>query len=356
MRIFRRTVTLVLALALALSCGLPCAQAADVQVELKAEFRYEDARAMAEKINDLRTGDDAWYISSNNRTRVRLKGLKALEYDYSLEKVAMQRALEIAVLFGHTRPNGAAWSSLYPRGYNARGENIAYGYCSVSSVFKAFCEEKAKYNGQGHRRNMLNRRFTKVGIGAVKVGGVMYWVQEFGCGGAKGSSGKQFKSTVVKVSEKTLKSVARKVQTEQKEMYLQVGKSAAVPTVTIISRSGAKMILKDSVWKAGNNSVKVKKAKVTGVKTGKTKLKATAAGTSLTVPVSVITAQEAEAMKVTGDAEMSTIDEYETALGTEYIFLEEDDECFEADGAFEADDVTETEEPIEEDGSEPAEE
>ena len=329
---------MILILVLVFSCAVRAGAAGTVKVQLQAEYKYTEARKMLKMINGLRTGDKAWYVSRNNRTRVKVKGLKELEYDYNLEKVAMQRALEIAVYFSHTRPNGAAWSSLYPKGYNARGENIAYGFCTVRSVFDAFAEEKENYAGQGHRRNMLNKRYTRVGVGAVQVGNVLYWVQEFGCGGSKGSDGKKIKNTKVTVSDRILKSVACKVQAGEKKMTVQVGTSEAVPSVVIISKSGAKMTLTGCTWKAQSNLVRVSKNKVTGVKTGQAKLTAQAAGTSISVPVSIVTTKSA-APKTTPQPEIDTtiIDDYEAALGTEYIVLEPDDECFETDdGYFEA--------------------
>ena len=344
LKIFRKTAAMILTAVLALSCLTQGAGAAGtVQVEMDAEFKYSEARSMLKLINNFRTGDDAWYLSSNNRTRVRVKGLKALEYDYNLEKVAMQRAAEIAVYFSHTRPNGAAWSSLYPKGYSARGENIAYGFGTVKSVFKAFAEEKEKYAGQGHRRVMLNKRFTRVGVGAVQVGSVMYWVQEFGCGGSKGSDGKKMKTAKVSVSEKVLKSAAYKVQAAEKNMTVQVGTSEKAPAVVIISRSGAKMTLKDCEWKTGSGLVKVKKDKVTGVRTGKTRLTAKAAGVSLSVPVSVVTKKPSEKKDKPDVVDMTIIEEYQPPLGTEYLVLEPDDECFEeeGEGAWEDDGYTE---------------
>ena len=326
MRNFRRITALVLMLVLVLSWA--CA-AGEVQVQIKAEYKYSDARKMLSKINSLRTGSGAWYIAQNNRTRVKVKGLKPLEYDYNLERVAMQRALELAVLFSHTRPNGAAWSSLYPKGYSARGENVAYGFGSVTAVFNAFAEENANYAGQGHRRNMLNSRFTRVGFGAVKVGNVMYWVQEFGCGGSKGSDSNRYKGNSVRVSESTLKSVASKVQADSKEIILQKGKTAATPTVTVISRTGAKMTVKNGGWKAGGSAVTVKNTKITGVKNGSTKLTATVAGKKLTVAVNVVSTPIKPLSGSNGPG--ITIEDYEPALGTDFFFLEEDDECFEAD-------------------------
>ena len=333
MKIFRGIVSVVLILVLVLSCTVQAGAANTVQVQLQAEYKYTEARNMLKLINGLRTGDKAWYISKNNRTRVKVKDLQELEYDYALEKVAMQRALEIAVYFSHTRPNGAAWSSLYPKGYSARGENIAYGFGTVKSVFNAFAEEKENYAGQGHRRNMLNKRYTRVGVGAVQVGNVMYWVQEFGCGGSKSTEAKKLKTKKVSVSEKILKNVAWKVQAGEKMMTVEVGTSEAVPVVMIVSKSGARMTLTDCAWKAQSKLVRVDKNKVTGVRTGKAKLTAKAAGVNLSVPVSIVTSKPAATQSKPQEQPVDTtiIDEYEAALGTEYLILEPDDECFETD-------------------------
>ena len=325
-----RLTALVLTLVLVLACGMKTAAAdTTLQVEVKGSFLYADARKMLNMINSLRTGENAWYLAEDNRTRKVEKNLPKLEYDYNLEKVAMQRALEIAVCFGHTRPNGAAWSSLYPGGYSARGENIAYGYGSATSAFNAFAEEKANYAGQGHRRNMLNRRFNRVGCGAVKVGSVTYWVQEFGYGGSKGSDGSRYKGTKVTVTESMLRANARQIRAEKDSMTLKVGESAAVPAVVIVSRSGAKLTLGNRAWKATNTKkLKVKNQKVTGLKTGSTKLTTTAVGTKVTVPVSVVKGK-AGAPEEGQRADLVTIDDYSVPLGDGELFLLEDDECFE---------------------------
>lgn len=103
-----------------------------------------------------------------------------LQYDYALERVAMKRAVEIALSYDHTRPNGTKCFTAYPSGYMAEGENIAAGYMSAAKVFNGWKEENESYGGQGHRRNMLSSNFKAVGIGHVVYQGCHYWVQEFG--------------------------------------------------------------------------------------------------------------------------------------------------------------------------------
>ena len=155
------------------------------------EYMYDAARSMLSMINDFRTGDNAWQWDANGTTYTYVTGLSALTYDYDLEATAMLRATEIAVNFSHTRPDGSKWSTAYPSGNLYRGENIASGFWTAASAFEGFLEENEPYSGQGHRRNMLRSEFTRVGIGAVKIDGVVYWVQAFasGAGTVESSSG-----------------------------------------------------------------------------------------------------------------------------------------------------------------------
>lgn len=60
-------------------------------------------------------------------------------------------------------------------GLSRVGENIAYGYPTAGAVVKAWM------NSPGHRANILNRRFTKIGLGLARSDdGTKYWVQDFG--------------------------------------------------------------------------------------------------------------------------------------------------------------------------------
>lgn len=63
-------------------------------------------------------------------------------------------------------------------GWNALGENVAYGYASVSSVMDGWM------NSSGHRANIVSSTFTHVGFGrAQSASGTWYWTQDFGRGG-----------------------------------------------------------------------------------------------------------------------------------------------------------------------------
>lgn len=138
-----------------------------------------DARGMLQMINDFRTGDDAWYWNSDNRTVTQKTGLGRLQYDEELEAVALVRANELAECFDHTRPDGTDCFTAFPDNREYVGENIACGYLTAEETFEGFLEENENYAGQGHRRIMLMGEMTRVGLAAVEVNGTRYWVQEF---------------------------------------------------------------------------------------------------------------------------------------------------------------------------------
>lgn len=146
-------------------------------------FDQNGARSMLQIINDFRTGSDAWYWNSDNTTKTTASGLQVLQYDYSLEKAAMERASELALAFAHTRPDGSSCFTAInelAKNYSTVGENIAGGQPTAQSVMKSWEETDMDYNGQGHRRNMLSSDFNAIGIAHANIGGVDYWVQEFG--------------------------------------------------------------------------------------------------------------------------------------------------------------------------------
>ena len=105
-------------------------------------------------------------------------GLGAVSYDATLNALAAQRAAEIASCWGHTRPNGnICFSILDENGvsYSACGENIAAGQESVGEVVNSWL------NSPGHRANILNGAYSKMGIGLYTCSDAYgyYWVQIF---------------------------------------------------------------------------------------------------------------------------------------------------------------------------------
>lgn len=181
----RRLTALLLILMLAVTL-LPAAQA--------ESYLEDEARSMLSLINDFRTGSNAWYWNADNTTWTTMQGLSALTYDSALEEVAKTRAKELSVRFSHDRPDGSKWSTAFPAGNYYKGENIACGFETAQDAFNGFLEENENYAGQGHRRNMLRKEFTRVGLAAFEVNGTIYWVQEFASAFSGGKNGGKAKA------------------------------------------------------------------------------------------------------------------------------------------------------------------
>lgn len=104
-------------------------------------------------------------------------GLSELTYTDSLMNAANKRAVEQETVFSHTRPNGTSCFTVlqeYGISYSGAGENIAMGQRTPVEVVNAWM------NSQGHRENILNANFTKIGVGCyLGSNGTYYWSQLF---------------------------------------------------------------------------------------------------------------------------------------------------------------------------------
>ena len=98
-------------------------------------------------------------------------GLNSLTVSDELTRAACVRASEIVRQFSHTRPDG---SSCFTVSGAAYGENIAKGQSSADRVMAAWM------SSEGHRANILRESYGSIGVCALKVNGVIYWVQLFG--------------------------------------------------------------------------------------------------------------------------------------------------------------------------------
>ena len=129
-----------------------------------------EVRSCFNLVNEFRTGNEAYYWNSDNRTKTNLVGkLGKLTLDEGLCRAAQIRANEIATSFSHTRPNGTSCFTVFEEcslSYQKKGENIAAGSREGSRTFIQWKEDDEDYMGQGHRRNMLGD-FTKIGIAYV---------------------------------------------------------------------------------------------------------------------------------------------------------------------------------------------
>lgn len=149
-----------------------------VTINVTGTYGQSEARQMLGLINDFRTDGTAWLWDENSPTKTENIRVDELTYDYKLEEIAMQRAMEIAIYNSHTRPNGESCYTLNTVG-QVKAENIAAGYRTYEEVFIGWREDNEDYDGQGHRRNMLSDKYNAIGIGHVVYNGTHYWVQEF---------------------------------------------------------------------------------------------------------------------------------------------------------------------------------
>jgi len=132
-----------------------------------ALFSTTLAGALADKSSDV--------LDLVNQER-EAAGLKDLQLNEDLNRVAELRAQEIVENWSHTRPNGEEWKTAFKdAGVSAsyRGENLAMGQSSAEVTVDGWM------SSEGHRDNILNKKFTKMGVATVVVDGVTYWVQVF---------------------------------------------------------------------------------------------------------------------------------------------------------------------------------
>ena len=110
-------------------------------------------------------------------------GLQELKIDETFMSIAMQRAKEASVNYGHTRPNGQDCESIiYEYGIeykNYNGENI--GAERVESTTMASDQVNGWMNSPGHKRNILRETSDTIGVGCyIADDGLVYCVQFFG--------------------------------------------------------------------------------------------------------------------------------------------------------------------------------
>ena len=108
---------------------------------LTYDVDLQSAREQFTLINEWRTSGTATYKDQNGN-EVSCGVLKAYTYDYTLEQIALQRAYEVAVKFGHTRPNGNKYSTCTVNGVIPIGECCAINFldATAQTVFTQFQE------------------------------------------------------------------------------------------------------------------------------------------------------------------------------------------------------------------------
>lgn len=110
-----------------------------------------------------------------NEIRVK-NGLNTLTADWELSRVARYKSQDMKDnnYFSHTSPvYGSPFDMIKNFGISYRGaaENIAKGQRTPQAVVNAWM------NSSGHRANILNSSYTKIGVGYIADGN--YWTQMF---------------------------------------------------------------------------------------------------------------------------------------------------------------------------------
>lgn len=103
-------------------------------------------------------------------------GLSPLTLDWELSRVARYKSQDMHDnrYFSHVSPvYGSPFTMMKSFGlsYRSAGENIAMGYSTPEAVMRGWI------NSSGHRANILNASFTRIGVGYVADGN--YWTQMF---------------------------------------------------------------------------------------------------------------------------------------------------------------------------------
>lgn len=146
---------------------------------------YEDIKAgydwFVEEMANLEPKDTNTYVNEQAPSEVlallnaerKAQGLGELTLDPTLCQATTIRATEAQYQTGdfadwaHKRPDGRSWATVLDEvgdKSSYHGENAARGQASGESLYNAW------YNSEGHRNNMMNPEFTKVGISMIKVG------------------------------------------------------------------------------------------------------------------------------------------------------------------------------------------
>ena len=274
--------------------------ASNISFEYSFQYGQTEARTMLDMVNDFRTGPEAWYWDEDNKTRVDCPNLSELTYDYQLEKVAMLRAREVAILFSHTRPDGTSCgTALDELGYSwwARGENLAGGFTTAEEAYIGLREDEEDYDGQGHRRNMLYQGFTRIGIGHVIYNGIDFWTQIFARSDSEityTEPNESIETASTTLSDEFIDSAEGYASVDS--LTVSVNKSCELPSVTL----NLKVCEPGDEWKSeveavtecewtseDNNIAYVGSDKLNGAAIGTTTISTTVGNVTISVPVTV---------------------------------------------------------------------
>lgn len=277
------------------------AATATTPVSISVQYGQTEARTILNMINEMRTSStDAWYWKQDDTTKTYCTNLQPLQYDYDLEKTAMQRAAEIAIIYSHTRPNNKdTFSAFYENSvyYTYAGENIAAGYGTADSVNDGWREDNELYAGQGHRRNMLNSKFNCVGIGHVYYNGFHYWVENFAYRDKVNTTpvSADNTETTLTIPVATSKISNFNITFDKDEYSLKTGESTSIsvsdPAISVFGHWGSRFVFVTDTpdLTIADSTVATLSGSITGISEGDTTISASLYG---------LTAHQTAAVKV----------------------------------------------------------
>ncbi|GHF12181.1 CAP domain-containing protein [Streptomyces morookaense] len=137
----------------------------------------EDSAHLHGRLADPHTAAAHLVLSLVNEERARA-GCKPLRADSRLNGLAQSFSDDMARrdFFDHTDPDGRTpWDRAARRGVkNLGGENIARGHPDAHAVMNAWMQSA------GHRQNILNCEYKRLGVGVHMGDGGPWWTQDFG--------------------------------------------------------------------------------------------------------------------------------------------------------------------------------
>ncbi|MBR4781323.1 MAG: leucine-rich repeat protein [Lachnospiraceae bacterium] len=245
--------------------------AADIQrISFQVLYGQSDARKMADMINEYRAANGNYDDSR-----------APLRYDYDLEKVAMQRAAEIAVKFDnekHTRPDGTSYQqTLAEYGFDITPRNILYGENILFGTENSMELDKAfqKLTEEEQTKKIMLGYFTSVGIGHIKMEDKTdFWVQVYSDEGRNYTYVAPIDGTgtaTIKVASSLIESI--KVENTSGSQTVAVGSTVDapkyVPTVKFLdSELKKEVVLAPIIFESNDGIVSAADGKMTGLSAG----------------------------------------------------------------------------------------
>ncbi len=145
-----------------------------------------DVKAMKAEAEDVLAANATtrqYFLEKTNETRA-ANGVDPVTLDYELCIVATMRTFELTYgnTLSHNRPDGQRFYTIlkeygfkagYLNGTKHYGENMAYWQLSDAAAYNALVKSS------GHKQNILDVRWKKMGIGTFTFAGRKYWIQLF---------------------------------------------------------------------------------------------------------------------------------------------------------------------------------